>query len=161
MEPSYSSDPHEQGGPSSKKHMKIALIMDWPTITVQAGKHYKAFIDSGASISLVRYSTYQKNTDNNLKTAIQSTSIHLNTVDGSLMTTLGIATLQLWIADFKFSHNFMVCDRLPNTGILFGMYRRNLHYPTPRTQKITATFERKVDSLPTLETVNRRQMSLL
>ena len=120
MEPSPSSDPHEQGGPSSNKNVTIALIMDYPTITVHAGKCYEDLIDSGAAISPVRYSTYE-NVDHPLKPAIQSTSIHLNTVDGSPMTALGITTLQLQIADFKFSHTFMICDRLPNTKILFGI----------------------------------------
>ena len=73
----------------------------------------------GAAISLVRYSMYQ-NIDINLKTAIQATLIQLNTVDGSPMTALGIITLQLRIVDFKFSHNFIVCDRLPETELLFG-----------------------------------------
>ena len=41
------------------------------------------------------------------------------------------------------------------------MYRRNLNYPISGTKKRTATYRRKVDSLPTLVTVNRRQMSLL
>ena len=59
MEPSPSSDPHEQGGPSSNQSMTIAIITDCPTITVHAGKCYKALIDSGPAISLVRYSTYQ------------------------------------------------------------------------------------------------------
>ena len=68
--------------------------MDCPTITVHAGKCYKAFKDSGAAIFLVRYSTYQ-HMDDNLKTAIQPTSIHLNTTDGSPMTMLGITMLQL------------------------------------------------------------------
>ena len=74
------SNPHEQGVPYSKTNVTIALIMDCPTITVHAEKQHKVLIDSGAAISLVRYSTYQ-NTDNNLKTAVQSTLIHLNTVD--------------------------------------------------------------------------------
>ena len=87
---------------------------------MHTGNCYKALIDSGAAISLVRYSMY-KNIDNNLKTAIQSTLIHLNTADGSPMTALGITTLQLWIVDFKFAHNFIVCDRLPDTEILFGI----------------------------------------
>ena len=120
MEPSPSSDPHEQGGPSSNKNVTIALITDCPTIPVHTGKCYRALIDSGANVSLVRYSIYQ-NIDNNLKTAIQLTSIHLNTVDGSPMTALGITALQLQIEDFKFSHNFIICDRLPNTEILFGI----------------------------------------
>ena len=37
------------------------------------------------------------------------------------MTALGITTLQLQIADYKFLHNFIVCDRLPDTEILFGI----------------------------------------
>ena len=100
--------------------MTIAVIMDCPTITVNAGKHYKAHTDSGAAISLVRYSTYQ-NKDNSLKTAIQTTLIHLNTADGSPMTALGITIFQLQIADFKFLRSFTICDRLPDTEILFGI----------------------------------------
>ena len=94
--------------------------MDCPTITVHAGKCYKALTDSGGAVSLVRYSTYQ-HMDDNLKTAIQPTLTHLNTVDGSPMTALGITTLQLWIADFKFAHTFIIGDRLPDTEILFGI----------------------------------------
>ena len=37
------------------------------------------------------------------------------------MTALGITTLQLRIADFKFSHNFIICDRLPDMELLFGI----------------------------------------
>ena len=32
----------------------MACIMDYPTITVHAGKCYKALIDSGATISLLQ-----------------------------------------------------------------------------------------------------------
>ena len=120
MEPSPSSDPHEQGGPSSNKNVTIAPITNCPTITVHEGKCYKALVDSEAAVSLVRYSMYQ-HFDDNLKTAIQSTLIHLNTADGSPITALGIPALQLWITDFKFLHNFIICDRLPNTEILFGI----------------------------------------
>ena len=120
MEPSPSSDPHEQGGLSSNKHVTIALITDCPTITVHAGKCYRALIDSGAAISLVRYLTYQ-NTDNILRIVIQTTSVQLNRADGSLVTALAITKLQFWIADFKFSHTFIICDRLPDMEILFGI----------------------------------------
>ena len=120
VEPSSSSDTHEQGELPSNKHVTIALIMDCPTITVHMAKCYKALIDSGAAISLVRYSTYQT-TDNSLKIAIQATSIQLNTDNGSPMRALGIKTLQLSIADFKFSHNFIICDRLPEMELLFGI----------------------------------------
>ena len=37
------------------------------------------------------------------------------------MIALEIMTFQLRIADFKFSHNFIICDRLPNTELLFGI----------------------------------------
>ena len=37
------------------------------------------------------------------------------------MTALGITTLQLRIADFIFSHNFIICDRLPEMELLFGI----------------------------------------
>ena len=120
MEPSPSSDHNEQGGLFSNKHVTIALITDCPTIMVHTGKCYKALIDSGAAISLVRYSTYQT-IDNSLRTAIQTISIQLNTVDGSPRTALGIMTLQLRIADFKFYHNFSICDRPPETELLFGI----------------------------------------
>ena len=77
--------------------------MDCPTITVHARKHYKALIDSGAAISLIRYSTYQL-IGNSFKTSIQPTTTKLNTADGSLMTALGMTALHLRIADFKFHH---------------------------------------------------------
>ena len=41
--------------------------------------------------------------------------------DGSPMMALGITALHLRIADFKFTHNFIICDRLPDTEILFGI----------------------------------------
>ena len=63
-----------------------------------ASKCYKALIDSGAAISLIRYSTYQ-HMDNSFKTPIQPTTAKLNTADGSLMTSLGMTALHLRIAD--------------------------------------------------------------
>ena len=59
--------------------------------------------------------------DNSLKTAIQGTSIQLNTADGSPMAALGITTLQLIIVDSKFSYNFIISDRLPEIELLFGI----------------------------------------
>ena len=77
------------------------------------------------------------------------------------MTALGIMTLQLRIADFKFSYTSMVCDRLPDTEQLFGIdVQKNLHYPILGTEKRIATYRRRFDSLPTSETVNKRQMLL-
>ena len=45
----------------------------------------------------------------------------LNTADGSPMTTLGSTALHLCIADFKFMHNFIICNQLPDTELIFGI----------------------------------------
>ena len=91
----------------------MAYIMDCPTITVHAMKHYKALIDLGAAISLIRYSTHQ-HIDNSFKTPIQPTNAKLNTANSSPMTALHLRT-----ADFKFTHNFVLCDRITRHGDYF------------------------------------------
>ena len=88
-------------------------------ITVHAGKCYKALIDSGAAISLIRYSTYQL-IDNSFKTPIQPTTTKLNMADGPPMMALGMTALHVRIVGFKFTHNFIICDKLPDTEIIFG-----------------------------------------
>ena len=91
-----------------------------PPIMVHAGKCYKALIDSGATILLIQYSTYQ-HIDNSFKTPIQPTTAKLNTADGWPMTALSMTALHLRMADFKFTHNFVICSRLPDTEIIFGI----------------------------------------
>ena len=90
--------------------------MDCWTITVHTRKYYKAHIDSGAAILLIRYSTYQL-IDDSFKTPIQPTT----TADGLAMTALGMTALHLRIADFKFTHNFIICNTLPDTVVHFGI----------------------------------------
>ena len=94
--------------------------MDCPTIIVHTGKHYKALIDLGAAISLLWYSIYQQ-IDNSFKTPIQPTTAKLNTANGLPITTLGMVALHLSIADFKFTHNLVICNRLSDTKIIFGI----------------------------------------
>ena len=94
--------------------------MDCPTITVHAGKHYKALINLGAAISLLRYSTYKRIKDC-YKTPIQPTTAKLNTADGSPMSALRMGALHLRIAEFKFTHNFIICNQLPETELIFGI----------------------------------------
>ena len=94
--------------------------MDCPTFTAHARKCYKALIDSGAAISCITYAIYQL-TDDSFKTRIQPTTMMLNTADGSPMTALGMTAIHLRIADFKFTHNFIICDRVPDTEIIFGI----------------------------------------
>ena len=90
------------------------------TIPAHASKCYKALINSGAAILLIKYSTYQ-HIDNSFKTPIQPTTAKLNTADDSQMTALVMTALHLRIADFKFTHNFVIYDSLPDTGLIFGI----------------------------------------
>ena len=108
------------GGPDAEATVTLAWIMDCPTITVHTSKCYEALFDSGATIPLIRYSTYQ-HINSSFKTPIQPASDKWNTPDSSPMTALGMTGLHLRIADFKFTHNFVICDRLPDTELIFGI----------------------------------------
>ena len=111
---------HKWGELPKKDTVTVAHITDCPTITVHTGKCYNAPIDSGATISLLRYSTYMKIEDC-YKTPIQSTTAKLNTANGSPMSAIGTTALYLWIAEFKFTHNFIICDQLSETELIFGI----------------------------------------
>ena len=52
---------------------------------------------------------------------IQPTTAKLNTADGSPMMALGLIALHLWIAEFKLTHNFIICNQLPETELIFGI----------------------------------------
>ena len=69
---------------------------------------------------LLQYSTY-KRIEDCCKTPIQPTAAKLNTADGSPIMTLGSIALHLRIAEFKFTHNFIICDQLPDTELIFGI----------------------------------------
>ena len=119
-EPSLSNAPHEGGGLPTAEIITVGHITDCPTITAHVGKCSKALIDSAATISLLRYSTYKKIEDC-YKTPIQPTTAKLNTADGSPMSALGMTALHLRIAEFKFTHNIIICDQLPETEFIFGI----------------------------------------
>ena len=55
------------------------------------------------------------------KTPIQPTTAKLNTADGIPMSVLGVTALHLRIAEFKFTHNFLICDQLSETELIFGI----------------------------------------
>ena len=100
---------------------------------------------------------YQLN-DNSFKTPIQPTTTKLNMVDGSPMTALGMTALHLRTADLKFTHNFVICNRLPDTEVIFGMdvqKKFSISYAWDKTE--TATYKEMENSPHTPETVNRRQ----
>ena len=108
--------------------------MDCPTITVHAGKYYKALIDSEAAILLPRYSTTK--IEDCYKTPIQPTTAKLNTADGSTMSAIGTTAFHLRIAGFKFTHNFIICDQLPETELILALtYKESFQSPMPGTKK--------------------------
>ena len=72
------------------------------------------------SITKLRYSTYKKIEDC-YKTPIQPTTAKLNTADGSPMMALGSTALHLQMSEFKCTHNFIICDQLPETELIFGI----------------------------------------
>ena len=37
------------------------------------------------------------------------------------MSAIGTMALNLRIAEFKFTHNFIICDQLPETELIFGI----------------------------------------
>ena len=94
--------------------------MDCPTIRVHARNIFKALINSGATISLIHTSIYNM-VEDHYKTSILPTVIDLNTADGSPMLSVGKVMLSLCIADFKFSHTFIICNKLPETDFLFAI----------------------------------------
>ena len=94
--------------------------MDCPMILVYAGKCYKALSNSGDAISLLQHSTY-KNIEDSFKSPIEPTTAKLNTANGSDLTALDMTALHLRMVEFKFTHNFVICDRLPDMEIIFGI----------------------------------------
>ena len=89
-------------------------------ITVHADKGFKVLTDSAAALLLVHISIYDMIEDQ-YKTKILPAEVHLKTVNDSVMSSLGKAILYLHIANFKFSHTFIICDKLLDTDILFGI----------------------------------------
>ena len=103
-----------------KRHYYSSTQNRLPYHNSPCRKCYKALIDSGATISLLRYSTYKKIEDC-YKSPIQPTTDRLNTADGSPISPIGTTALHLRIAEFKFTHNFIICDQLPEMELIFGI----------------------------------------
>ena len=91
----------------------------------------------------MRYSTL---IHDSFKTLIQATTTTLNTLntaDGLPMTALGMTALHLRIAEFKFTHNFIILIN-------------HMH----GTRKRIATFRRMADSSHTPKTANKRSLKI-
>ena len=62
------------------------------------------------------------------------------------MSALGSTALHLWIAEFKFTDNFIICDQLPETELIFGIdiqKKFSLSYVWDKEK--TATYKEMVD----------------
>ena len=99
-----------RGGQSSKPYYTIGLVSDCHRVTVHAGKRFKTLIDSEAALLLVCTSACNM-IEECYTTKLLHAAVHLKTVDGSSMSSLGKAALHLCIANFKFSHTFIICDK--------------------------------------------------
>ena len=70
--------------------------------------------------------------------------------------TLGMTALHLRIADFKFTHNFIICDRLSDTGIVLAlMCKRNSHYHMLGIERRITTYRRTADFSYTPKRINK------
>ena len=105
--------------------------------------------------SLLRYSTYHSIKDS-FKTPLQPTTAILSTADGSPMTALDLTALHLWIVEFKFTHNFVICNRPPDTEIIFGIDIQKKFSLSYAWDKERNCYIQRDGKFLTHETVNRR-----
>ena len=60
------------------------------------------------------------------------------------MTALGMTALHLRIKEFQFTHNFIICDRLPDTELIFGIdIQKSSLFLTLGTKKRIVSLKRK------------------
>ena len=58
------------------------------------------------------------------------------------MLALGSMALHLWIAEFKFTHNFIICGQLPETELILGINMQkkfSLSYAWDKEKKLLYT----------------------
>ena len=81
------------------------------------------------------------------RTPIQPTTAKLNTADGLPMSALGMTALHLRIAEFKFTHNFMICNHLPEMELIFGIdiqRKFSISYAWDKEKKLLHSKGRKI-----------------
>ena len=62
------------------------------------------------------------------------------------MSALEATALHLRIAEFKFTHNFIICNQLPETELIFGIdIQRNSHYVMHGIRKAIVTYKEMVN----------------
>ena len=60
------------------------------------------------------------------------------------MLALGMTALHLKIAEFKFTHNFIICNKLPDMELIFGIdIQKSSLCPMLGTKKRNVTFKKR------------------
>ena len=78
--------------------------------------------------------------------------------DGSPMMALGMTALHLKITDFKFTHNFIIYDRLLDTEIIFEIdIQKNSSVSYAWDKEKNCYIQKDSRFSHTLETVKKRQ----
>ena len=78
------------------------------------------------------------------------------------MTALEITALHLRIADFKFTHNFIICNRLPDTEILFGIdIQKKISLSYAWDNEKNCYIQKDCRFLTYTQNVNRRQQEIV
>ena len=76
------------------------------------------------------------------ETPIWPTTSKLNTADGSPVTALGMTALHMRIVEFRFTHNLVICNRLLDMKIIFGIdiqKKFSLSYAWDKEKKMSYT----------------------
>ena len=63
------------------------------------------------------------------------------------MMALGSTAIHLWIAEFKFTHNFIICYQLPEKELIFGIdiqKKFSLSYAWEKEKKLLYTKKWKI-----------------
>ena len=82
---------------------------------------------------------------------------NLNTADGFPMRALGMTALHLRIAEFKFTHNFIICNRLPDMELIFGIdMQKKLSISYAWDKEKNCYIQKEGKFLTYTRTVNRR-----
>ena len=66
------------------------------------------------------------------------------------MSAIGIIALHLRIGEFKFTHNFIICDQLPEMELIFGIdiqRKFSLSYAWDKEKKLLHSKRRKIFNL--------------
>ena len=106
--------PMKGEGHLQQRLLPVACITDCPTITGPHAGNMLQITNRFRSCNIFAQVFNLQKIEDCCKTPIQPTTAKLNTADG-------MTALHLRIAKFKFTHNFIICDQLAETELIFGI----------------------------------------